>query len=638
MTLGARMARRDQQAFVGRRRELAELDRLFVDDPPASVVLLHGPGGIGKSTTLRELERRGREKGWTPVTVEGRDLPPVPDALEAALAPARAAERPLLLIDTYERMAALGGYLRRGLLPSLPDRAIVVIAGRGAPDAGWFEGGWETLAMELELGPLSGEESHELLATHGVHGRRADELVGWAGGSPLALSLAADAGLDGDWSPSAGAESPELVRTLVRRLAEAELDELHRDVLGVASIARVTTVDLLRSVLPDVDPEEAIDWLGRRTFAEPLADGVTLHELVRRALHADLRQREPERERELRRRIADSLYDRAVNGRRLLLTVDLAELIEAPVIRAFYGWEGSVRNRVDAVRPGDAEQVALLLSGQGDPGWWELTRPFFRDAPECIDIARDAGDALCGYSISVTPASAPAIASDDALLGPWLEHACEQSPDGNAILWQAAIDFTRDPGLHVQAMVCMAGVLRSGLDNPRYAYLPIDSRHQGAHLFAEAVGARHIEELDVDAGGHVTECHLLDYGPGGLLGMQRDFVYRELGLAAAPPDAEAVRDALRNMRIPHALAGSQLARGSNPEERAASVRALIGQAADQAFGETENEQLLKRVLVRGYIDPTSSHEQAAHELNLSRAAYFRRLKLASERVAEYVAR
>ena len=47
---------------------------------------------------------------------------------------------------------------------------------------------------------------------------------------------------------------------------------------------------------------------------------------------------------------------------------------------------------------------------------------------------------------------------------------------------------------------------------------------------------------------------------------------------------------------------------------------------------------MKRVLVRGYIDPTSSHEQAAHELNLSRAAYFRRLKLASERVAEYVAR
>jgi predicted DNA-binding protein (UPF0251 family) len=31
-----------------------------------------------------------------------------------------------------------------------------------------------------------------------------------------------------------------------------------------------------------------------------------------------------------------------------------------------------------------------------------------------------------------------------------------------------------------------------------------------------------------------------------------------------------------------------------------------------------------------------SHEQAADELNLSRAAYLRRLKLASERLAEFL--
>lgn len=51
--------------------------------------------------------------------------------------------------------------------------------------------------------------------------------------------------------------------------------------------------------------------------------------------------------------------------------------------------------------------------------------------------------------------------------------------------------------------------------------------------FAEAVGPHHIADLDVDAGGHVTECHLLDYGAGGLLGMQREYVYRELNLSRA---------------------------------------------------------------------------------------------------------
>jgi hypothetical protein len=49
------------------------------------VVLVYGPGGIGKSTFLRQVADRGREAGWTPVMVEGRELPPVPHAIEEAL-------------------------------------------------------------------------------------------------------------------------------------------------------------------------------------------------------------------------------------------------------------------------------------------------------------------------------------------------------------------------------------------------------------------------------------------------------------------------------------------------------------------------------------------------------------------------
>jgi predicted DNA binding protein len=39
------------------------------------------------------------------------------------------------------------------------------------------------------------------------------------------------------------------------------------------------------------------------------------------------------------------------------------------------------------------------------------------------------------------------------------------------------------------------------------------------------------------------------------------------------------------------------------------------------------------VLERGYLDPAPTHEQAAEELGLSRAAYFRRLREAVERVS-----
>jgi len=38
-----------------------------------------------------------------------------------------------------------------------------------------------------------------------------------------------------------------------------------------------------------------------------------------------------------------------------------------------------------------------------------------------------------------------------------------------------------------------------------------------------------------------------------------------------------------------------------------------------------------------YLEPAASHEQAAIDLSLSRAAYFRGLRAAAERVAEYLA-
>jgi hypothetical protein len=667
-TLAERLAARDAQRFVGRERELAFFDSLFADDPPAQVVLVHGPGGIGKSTLLREVARRGATKGWTTKLVEGRDLAPVPGEIESALGDVSQDPQPLILFDTYERMAAADGWLRGRLLPSLPARSVVVLAGRTAPEPAWFENGWERLAVELRLDPMPADAALDLVRAHGLQdGDLARQLIAWADGSPLALALAADAAVrdGGSWAPHSIDEHPNLVQAILHRIAKTELDGGNLDVVAVAAIARAADLKMLQDVLPEVDAVAAERWLRERTFAEPVAGGVALHEIVRQAMRSDLRARDPERDRELRRRIADHLFMKGLKaGPRTV--VDLSELVENDAIRWGFGADGSTTHRPDLYRPEDAATAqAIITKKPAGAAYWELTMPILEQAPERVVTVRDARDQLCGIAIAVTPGNAPPVAEQDPVLGPWLAHARAEHAGEEVLMWRDSIDFVGhgDVGSPILSILNTAAILRSGLDNPRWSYIPIDPSNPAAVAFAKAVNTTHLTDLDCHVEHRVIQCHQVDHSDAGLLGGMRAAVYGELGLGAPGPvrlggDLEAlgeailaaeedaaprvpvtpelVRDALRSLHQPVELAASPLARGATPEERAASMRSEVEDAVAHAFGDSPDEQLLQTIVRRGYLDPDGSHERAADELHVSRATYFRRLKVASARVADYL--
>jgi AAA ATPase domain len=669
-TLAERLAARDAQRFVGREREIAFFDSLLVDDPPAQVVLVHGPGGIGKSTLLREVARRATRRGYTTRVVEGRDLAPVPGEIESALGDVSAVSQPLILFDTYERMAAADGWLRARLLPSLPARSVVVLAGRTPPEPAWFENGWERLAVALKLDPMPADAALSLVRAHGLDdGALAQQLVGWADGSPLALALATDAAVrdGGSWAPHNIHEHPNLVQAILHRIAKTELDGGNLDVAAVAAIAHACDEAMLRDVLPEVDATAADSWLRERTFAEAVAGGTALHEIVRQAMRADLRTRDPERDRELRRRIADHLFLKGLKaGPRTV--VDLSELVENPAIRWGFGADGSTTHRPDLWRAEDTAAVeANILKKPAGPAYWELMRPILDQAPDRVVTVRDARDQLCGIAIAVTPDNAPPVCERDPCLGPWLAHARAAHPGDEVLIWRDSIDFVGhgDVASPVLSILNTAAILRSGLDNPRWSYIPIDPSNPAAVAFAKAVDTTHLTDLDCHVEDRVIQCHQVDHSDEGLLGSIRAAIYGELGLGAPGPvklggdldtlgaailaaeeaattaprepvTSEVVRDALRSIHQPLELAASPLARGATPEERAASVRAEVEDAVAHAFGSSPDEQLLQTIIRRGYLDPDGSHERAADELHVSRATYFRRLKAASARVADYL--
>ncbi len=623
-TLRERVEQRDKEHFVGRERELALVDRVLRGDDDTRVLHVVGIGGIGKSTFLREVARRAGDLGYAVVWVDGRDLPPFPDELDPALASIAAADRSFVVFDNYELVSSLDSHLRDTVLPDLPDTTVVAFGSRLKPARGWYDGGWDALVHVMELQPLLPAEVRELAAHHGVRSEvAADELVARSHGSPLAVVVGAQTGTGGSMAE------------LADRLLGDEVDTDRFRILAVAALARVVTPELLEAVIPDADAHDSYKWLADRSFSEPLADGVALHALVASAVSQALRERDPAGEAALRRRIVDTVYRRALTGQ-MTLSMDLQHLVQDETVRWGFASDVGSRYRMDSVRPGDVEIIGRILHHVGLDDWWATTAVFFTDHPDCVGVARDRDGRIGGYYVAVSPGDAPPPAETDVLLGPWLRYARDELHTNSAVLWREAVNLTGEVS-EVTSLLGAGGVLGTGVINPRYGFLPISPVVPLARQFAEALGARHVPALDVHTRGMDLECHVVDFGPRGLLGFQRDWIYRETG--AQPPSDAAEPDPgrlIRLLRDPAGLSHGPDWLGSRPSERLDTLRELV-RGSLTVFGESRDDQLAKSIIEAAYLGDGTPHEAIARQFHLSRSAYFRRLHAATARVGDELA-
>ncbi|MHB9145020.1 MAG: AAA family ATPase [Symbiobacteriia bacterium] len=329
-TIGSALRDLEDRFFVGRQEECRFFAGCLAGDGDRGewqILNIHGFGGVGKSSLLDAFRRMAENAGALYLYLDARDLSTSPDRLVDKLTQAMglaggkdqptagdclraiheaAARRPVVLaFDTYEEIGALDRWLREAFLARLPQRAVVIIAGRYPLRGLWRESpAWRQLVRPMPLAPFDLALTRRYLALHGVP----DEALvraAWdfTGGNPLALSLAAAlVGQEGTAALPQAPDRPEVITELARRWLQEVPDERLRALVETAATVRRFDQGLLAHLTGNSVSSGDFDRLITLSFVRHGRGAWALHDLVRSAISRELLWRSPDFLRTIRQR------------------------------------------------------------------------------------------------------------------------------------------------------------------------------------------------------------------------------------------------------------------------------------------------------------------------------------------------
>ena len=399
-SLAARLERARRAAFVGRVAEL-ELFRtaLLSEEPPFVVLHIVGPGGVGKTSLLREFEQIASEQGRTVLHIDGRDIEPSPKCFAEAIA-----ERPsapfVLFIDTYEALASLDRWLRESFLPTLPVYSVVVIAGRSEPAPAWrTDLEWAALTRIITLRGLHPEESRAFLRARGINSALQADVLAVTHGHPLALSLLAEVLAHSGAPVSLEAQpAPDIVRVLLERFVQEVPSPAHRTALAVCAIALATTEPLLAEMVGAAAAHDCFEWLRRLSFIDEGSYGLYPHDLARDVLAADIRWRDPVGHKHLYNHMIGYFQSRlapAQSGRALLEWFYVVRFLS--FMTQFFDWQAMEAAYAEPATPADANSILMMVRAHEGDESAQIAAHWLRRQPRAFLVFRNSDHALLGF-------------------------------------------------------------------------------------------------------------------------------------------------------------------------------------------------------------------------------------------------
>ena len=672
-------------ALHGREAELKRFDESLAGAPSAAnVFLVHGPGGIGKTTLLNDMRARAASAGLDCIRLDGRDIEPSvygvlqglglalglpagePVRLPDLLAHWRAQPRRLLMIDTFERLSHLEHWVRDALLAELPPQSLAVLAGRTPPDDHWrTDAAWRSGTSTFALRNLSRADSDRVLAARGLDEATRHALISMSHGHPLALVLLADV------AETQGGVPAQLGPHVIRRLIECFIAQvpsaLHREALNINALARVTNEQLLSETVDAADSSALFDWLAGLSFMEVSAEGLCPHELVRDAIVADLRWRHPERLRQITDRLLEHHISQARGTdphSRHRAALDIVYLNRGhPLMHRFIDFANLGTVSCDPALPDDLEPIAALVRQELGPQHEALLRRWHGHPATTLWSVRDPQQQVAGamMCLNVARLDADEMTQDVALLSlrHWLDTQPPLRPGDIALfdLLAVARGHLASGGTWINAI--QARSVSIWMSEARLAIYAMASG-QPEHW---APMMEFIDFHPIDQAGFVR-----DNQPQGIfapdwrrvplrtwLEMMSTRIAHPGQTPVADTDAippvqvlseamfhEAVHDAFRHWHDPalfgaNPLLQSRLVRQAarTQETPSATLMRLIRNALDQLAAQPRQARFA-RALELTYLRPAGSQELAAERLGIPFGTYRYQRRTALARVTQHL--
>ncbi|MFI1585859.1 ATP-binding protein [Embleya sp. NPDC020630] len=638
------------RAFVGRTRELSLFRRALEAEPGSlAVLLIHGLAGVGKSSLLRQFAVDARSVGRTVIEINGR-VGSTPAAFELAAADMFASDNAVLLVDDFERCQVLESWLRDHFLPRLPAGALTVFAGRRAPAPVWeTDPGWAEVVRVVRLEDLSPEDAAALLESRGVpHG----PLLAFAGGHPLALALAAEVTLQ--TAPSAG-ELPaqEVYSKLVEYLVGDLPSAAHRHALEVCCHARATTEELLRAALPGEDAGNLFAWLRRLPSMETGPLGLSPHDVVRNAVDADLRWRDPQCYAAMHSRIRDHLLKRVAEARGPDRITAVAPILYLYRGGGFLGdlmtWRGRGEVHEEILRRKDHAVVVRMAEQAEGSRSAAIVRFWLARQPEAFRVYRksDSGE-IAGFSawLRLRDANEEEVHADPVTAAVWthVRAVADLRSDEHVGIARFMVSSDRVRRASPVRDSMLLRIAAEALLVRGAAWSFVVSADPDVWTSATAHGPFHPvgTEVGIEPGTHrmfaqdwraePLECALEHIGPRRSLRPTAESAACT-AVMARPEFDEAVREALRCWHRPDALARNPLSRSGLLADAGGSLREALERAID-TLGEDPRSAKAHRALTVTFVDGAPTQEAAARRVGLPFSTYRRHLTLGIRYVSE----